>query len=579
MIKEAIYHKVDSDYSYGINKNEFIIKIRTKKDNIDNVNLIYADKYKNMENKETICVKMNKVATDGIFDYYEKLINIEMICLVYIFELSKGEEKIYYGNYNFFEEIPEENVPFFSKPSMAEKDFFIVPEWAKKAIVYQIFPERFCNGDKTISPKNVMPWYSKVDREIMLGGDLRGIINKLSYLEKLGINTLYLTPVFEAGSNHKYDTFNYFKIDPQFGDLEVLKELVKKAHDKGIRVILDAVFNHSGIDFHPFKDVIEKGEQSEYKDWFQVKSFPIEIKEDPDYATFAYHGYMPKLMTKNPKVKDYLISVATYWIEEADIDGWRLDVADEIDHDFWRAFRKAVKKAKSDELIIGEVWYDSSSWLKGDQFDSVMNYEFQKAVSDFVINEEYTPKQFENKLGFIRGLYMLPAYKTLWNLIDSHDTPRFLYKAGEDKEKLKLAAFLQFTMPGAPMIFYGDEVGMTGEDDPDCRRGMLWDEEKQDKVMFEYYQRLIVLRKEYDALSIGEYITIYTDENLYGYRRKYEKCILDIYVNKGNEPANLTLTEAGKAVVDIFTNEKYEAKDGKIVIDIAPKKGIILKAI
>jgi glycosidase len=174
---------------------------------------------------------------------------------------------------------------------------------------------------------------------------------------------------------------------------------------------------------------------------------------------------------------------------------------------------------------------------------------------------------------------MLPAYKTLWNLIDSHDTPRFLYKAGEDKEKLKLAAFLQFTMPGAPMIFYGDEVGMTGEDDPDCRRGMLWDEEKQDKVMFEYYQRLIVLRKEYDALSIGEYITIYTDENLYGYRRKYEKCILDIYVNKGNEPANLTLTEAGKAVVDIFTNEKYEAKDGKIVIDIAPKKGIILKAI
>lgn len=579
MLKEAIYHKIDSDYCYALSKNKFLVKLRTKQDDVEKINLIYMDKYKFIENKKRHYKPMKKVADDGMFDYYETTIDTDMLSFFYMFQLIGNNEKIYYSNYKFFDEKPEKDNSTFVKPARAERDIFTVPEWARKAIVYQIFPERFDNGDKSNDPKNIQDWYSKVNRESRLGGDLKGIINKLDYLEDLGINTIYLTPIFQAGSNHKYDTFNYFKVDPQFGTIETLRELVSKAHEKGIKIILDAVFNHCGVDFHAFKDVLEKGEKSGYKDWFDIKSFPVQVKKDPVYATFAYEGYMPKLMTKNPTVKDYLISIATYWIKEADIDGWRLDVADEIDHNFWREFRNAVKEVKKDALIIGEVWYDSSSWLQGDQFDSVMNYELQKAVSDFVIEDKFSPKEFEYSMGFLRGLYMLQAYNVLWNLIDSHDTPRFLHTVNKDKDKLKLAVFMQFTLPGAPMIYYGDEVGMTGGPDPDCRRGMLWDKEKQDMELFEYYKKLIKIRKDNIALTLGEFSTIYTDENTYGFRRECKEEVLEIYVNKGNKPVTLSLNIDGEGLIDILSGDKYEVVNGKVNLIISEKSGAILKHI
>lgn len=579
MLKEAIYHKIDSDYCYALSKNKFLVKLRTKQGDVEEVNLIYFDKYKFYQDKKRYYKPMKKVASDGMFDYYEIVINLDMLAFSYLFELINKDEKIYYSNYKFFDKIPGKDISAFAKPSRAEKDIFTVPEWAKKAIVYQIFPERFNNGDKSNDHENTQDWYGGVNRESMLGGDLKGIMEKLDYLQELGINTIYLTPIFQAGSNHKYDTFDYFKVDPQFGTLETLKKLVNKAHEKGIRIILDAVFNHCGVDFFAFKDVLEKGEESEYKDWFDIRKFPVVIKDNPDYATFGYAGYMPKLMTKNPKVKEYLISIATYWIKEADIDGWRLDVADEIDHSFWREFRSAVKAVKEDALIIGEVWYDSGSWLQGDQFDSVMNYELQKAVSDYVIKDEFSPKEFEYCIGFLRRLYMMPAYYVLWNLIDSHDTPRFLYTVEGDKDKLKLAAFMQFTLPGAPMIYYGDEVGMTGAHDPDCRRGMLWDEEKQDKQLFQYYQKLIKIRKDNLPLTLGEIYTMYADENIYGFRREYEEDVLDIYVNKGDNAAALSLEADGEGVMDILSGEKYEAVNGKVNFIVSEKSGIILKNI
>ena len=579
MLREAIYHKIDSDYCYALAKNKFLVKLRTKQDDVEKVNLIYMDKYKFNEVKKRYHKPMKKIARDGMFDYYEAIIDVDMLSFFYLFELIDKGEKIYYSNYKFFDEKPEGDNNTFVKPARAEKDIFIVPEWARKAIVYQIFPERFNNGDKSNDPRNIQDWYSKVDRESMLGGDLEGIINQLDYFQELGINTIYLTPIFQAGSNHKYNTFDYFKVDPQFGTIETLKKLVSKAHEKRIRIILDAVFNHCGVDFHAFKDILKNGEKSEYKDWFDIKRFPVEVREDPDYATFGYVGLMPKLMTKNPQVKDYLISIATYWIKEADIDGWRLDVADEIDHSFWREFRNAVKAVKKDALIIGEVWYDSSSWLQGDQFDSVMNYELQKAVSDFIIEDKFSSEEFECSMGFLRELYKLPAYNVLWNLIDSHDTPRFINKAKGDKSKLKLAVFMQFTLPGAPMIYYGDEVGMTGGQDPDCRRGMLWDEEKQDKELLQYYKKLIQIRKDNLSLTLGEFYTIYTNENIYGFRRDYEEEVLDIYINRGNRAETLSLNVDGEGVLDILSGDKYEAVDGKVNLTISEKSGIILKNI
>lgn len=576
MIKEAIYHEIDSDYCYALSKHQILVKIKAKKDDVDKINLVYLDKYKYNETKEMFYKGMKKVATDKMFDYYEAIIDVSMISVWYFFEIIDGDDIVYYGNYKFNNKRPEDGSGVFNMPVRAEKDIFVVPQWARKSIIYQIFPERFCNGDSTLNPENVQDWYSDVRVDSMLGGDIQGIINKLDYIEELGVNTLYLTPIFMAGSNHKYNTYDYFKIDPQFGTLETLKELVNKAHEKGIKIILDAVFNHCGIEFQPFKDVLENGEDSDYKHWFDIRMFPLEVKNDPQYATFGYHGAMPKLMTKNEEVKQYLISVATYWIKEADIDGWRLDVADEIDHAFWRDFRKAVKEVKEDALIIGEVWYDSTSWLNGDQFDSVMNYEFQSAVSQLINEGKITSLEFAQRMGFLRGLYRLPAYNVLWNLIDSHDTPRFMHEAGEDIEKLKLAVLMQLTLPGVPMIYYGDEVGMTGGPDPDCRRGMLWDENRQNKDLLQYYKKLIRLRKEHNALCLGDFKTIFTDENIYGFRREYDMDIIDVYINNSDKDVSFGI-ESQKEVTDIFTGRKFKSNCGKITIELGAKKGVILK--
>jgi len=578
MLKEAIYHKVYSDYAYPLSNRDLLIKIRTKKNDIKKINLIYLDKYKYSTSKETNTSRMSKIASDNLFDYFEGIIQHDFISVNYYFELVDDEERIYYGNYLFSNEQPDDGSEFFNFPVMSQKDLFIVPQWANESIVYQIFPERFYNGDKTIDPENVKPWDSKVDRETMLGGDLRGIIDKLDYIEDLGVNTIYMTPIFTAGSNHKYDTFDYFEIDPQFGTLETLKELVEKAHRRNIKVILDAVFNHSGIGFLPFVDVRENGEKSVYKDWFDIRKFPVEIKNAPDYGTFAYGGYMPKLMTKNEATKKYLIDVATYWIKEADIDGWRLDVADEVDHHFWREFRKAVKSVKPDVLIVGEVWYESSSWLQGDEFDSVMNYVFTSAVKDFIAFSKINAREFGERIESIRGLYKISAHNVLWNLIGSHDTARFLNIVNEDVEKLKLAAFIQLTFTGIPMIYYGDEVGMTGADDPDCRRGMVWAMEKQNKTLKQYYKKLISIRKDNKVFTQGNFATVLVEgqNDIYGFRRKLNDETVEGYINNGDKPELIEI-RVNRTCLDLIENKTYIPVRGIVTIEILAKSGVIIK--
>lgn len=576
MLKEAIYHKIDSEYVYAVSKKDMLIKLRTKKNDVKEVNLYYKDKYLNQEYNKAA---MKKITTDEFFDYYEAIIEFDVISLQYLFELKDEETTLYYANYVFREVMPKESQFCFVMPTISRKDTFVVPEWAKESIVYQIFPERFCNGDKTNDPENVKPWDSEVDTKIMLGGDLQGIIDKLDYILEVGFNTIYLTPVFYGGSNHKYSTFDYYKIDPDFGTNEKLKELVQEAHKRNIRVILDAVFNHSNPTFFAFKDVLENGEKSKYKDWYHIKKFPVVEEKNPNYKTFGYVPEMPKLNMSNDDCAKYFIDVATYWIKEADIDGWRLDVADEIDHYFWKKFRKAVKEVKEDALIVGEVWYDSRAWLMGDEFDSVMNYMFRNAIEGFISNEELTAQGFGERLGEIRGIYKVQAYNNLWNLIGSHDTARFLHTCDENTDKQKIAALMQFTFTGTPMVYYGDEVGMTGGPDPDCRRGMIWDEEKQNKDMLEYYKKLIKIRKEHRALQHGDFKTIHTNDekNTYGFNKEYNGESLDVFINNSYECESIEVPSEGKIVDDILNDREFEVKDGKINIFLAPKSGAILK--
>jgi len=502
----GIRHEADKRYCFAIEKGKFIIRLQTKKDDMEKVILHWRDKYIPLERVDTReFSEMEKVASDRFYDYYEAVVEMDVICLRYYFELvDKTGAVSYFGNCEFYdEEIDSIHFMFNCPQNLREEETYDIPQWANNKIVYQIFPSRYASS-KTVDEDL---WYkTPIGPRDDLKGDLRGIIEHFDHLVELGVDIIYMTPIFKSTSTHKYDTLDYYQIDPSFGTEEDLKELVDLAHAHGMRVILDGVFNHTSPKFFAFADVAEKGKESKYWDWYYIEDYPLKAERftKPNFKTFAYFGGMPKLNLQNPEVEAYVINVGRYWIEKCDIDGWRLDVSDEISHMFWKKFRKAIREVKQDALLIGEVWYFARDFMEGDEWDTVMNYDFYFGVQKLVAEESITVSQFMETMGRLRGNLHNKVYPVLWNLIDSHDTARFLHVSGENKDKLKMAVALQLLLPGMPFIYYGDEYAMTGGDDPDCRRGMLWDEARQDKEMFAWYREVIRIRKAYPAITEGK---------------------------------------------------------------------------
>ena len=511
----AILHDMDKRFCYAIDKGLFVIRIQVKKDDIKEIILHYMDKYISIELKDTRkTVPMKKIASSQFHDYYEAQIRIDMICLRYFFEFTDMHgEKAYYGNYEFSKECITNIDRMFDCPqNLREEEMFEVPEWAANKVVYQIFPSRYAASQ----PVDKELWYkAPITFTDNLHGDIRGIIDHLDYIRDLGIDVIYLTPIFKSDSSHKYDTIDYYQIDPSFGTAEDLRELVQKAHQYGMKVVLDAVFNHTGRDFFAFKDILENKEKSKYLDWYFIDKFPLDTEpgQAPNFKCFGYYGGMPKLNLKNPEVEKYVTDVACYWLKECDIDGWRMDVGDEISHYFWKHFRRAVKAVKKDALIIGEIWHYAGDFLEGDEWDTVMNYPFYLNLIDLLADEKIGVSRFIQNLGYMNGRLNKKCYPLMWNLIDSHDTARFLHLCN-NKQKLHLAAAFQLLMPGMPMIYYGDELAMPGANDPDCRRGMYWDEEYRDNEMLEWYKRLIQVRRTHACIVEGELAeTITRDED------------------------------------------------------------------
>lgn len=566
MEKAAILHYMDGNYCFMNEKGEYVFRLRTKAGDAKKVVFHGRDKYVHMlkqsDKKKTT---MQKIATDGVVDYYETALSLDMVCFRYFFELvDSNDQSIYYGNYTFFDKKPKEISQMFDCPLKSkEEDRFLVPKWAKGKVVYQIFPDRFSGGEEV----NERLWYDAPVKNwrAMYGGKLRGIINKLQYIKDLGVDIIYMTPIFLSGSNHKYDTTDYFMIDPGFGTKEDLKELVDKAHKMGMYVILDGVFNHTGLNFFAFQDLKEKGENSQYKDWYYPKSFPLvsEFGKKPNYLCFGYYGGMPKLNTSNQEVREYIYKVVTYWMKECGIDGWRLDVGDEISHGFWKWFRKKVKAFKEDALIVGENWFYAPAYLQGDEWDSLMNYHFRDAILGFIADGTLSATEFAGKMGYMKGTIHSETYDVLWNLIDCHDTPRFMHLVKKNKKKQLLAAGIQMLSHGCPMLYYGDEVGMTGGNDPDCRRGMLWKEEKQDKAILEYYKKLLALRKSEPCIINGEQSILFTDDEkglVIEERKLFEKkkvrSVIIIYHN-GKETVELK-DYVGKT--NLLTGNNFDGK-------------------
>lgn len=511
----AIIHDMDKRFCYAIDKDLFVIRVQVKKDDMKEVILHYEDKYIPMESKDTrMTLPMKKVAVSQFHDYYEAQLQMNLICLRYFFEFTDMQgEKVYYGNYEFDKECITNRDRMFDCPqNLREEEMFEVPQWAANKVVYQIFPSRFASTQ----PVDKKLWYkAPITPMDDLHGNLRGIIEHLDYIKDLGIDVVYLTPIFKSNSCHKYDTIDYYQVDPSFGTTEDLKELVLKSHERGMKVVLDAVYNHTGREFFAFQDILEKGEKSKYLDWYFIDELPLkgEWGEIPNFKCFGYYGGMPKLNLKNPEVEKYITDVACYWIKECDIDGWRLDVGDEISHFFWKNFRKAIKAVKKDMLIIGEIWHYAGDFLEGDEWDTVMNYPFYLNLIDLLADEKINVSQFVQNLGYLKGRLNKKCYPLMWNLIDSHDTARFLHLCNDNKKKQHLAAAFQLLLPGMPMVYYGDEYAMPGANDPDCRRGMYWDEEYQDKEMYNWYKKLMQVRKTHACIVEGELIeTITNDE-------------------------------------------------------------------
>ena len=511
----AIFHDMDKRFCYAIDKDLFVIRVQVKKDDMKEVILHYEDKYIPMESKDTrMTLPMKKVAVSQFHDYYEAQLQMNLICLRYFFEFTDMQgEKVYYGNYEFDKECITNRDRMFDCPqNLREEEMFEVPQWAANKVVYQIFPSRFASTQ----PVDKKLWYkAPITPMDDLHGNLRGIIEHLDYIKDLGIDVVYLTPIFKSNSCHKYDTIDYYQVDPSFGTTEDLKELVLKSHERGMKVVLDAVYNHTGREFFAFQDILEKGEKSKYLDWYFIDELPLkgEWGEIPNFKCFGYYGGMPKLNLKNPEVEKYITDVACYWIKECDIDGWRLDVGDEISHFFWKNFRKAIKAVKKDMLIIGEIWHYAGDFLEGDEWDTVMNYPFYLNLIDLLADEKINVSQFVQNLGYLKGRLNKKCYPLMWNLIDSHDTARFLHLCNDNKKKQHLAAAFQLLLPGMPMVYYGDEYAMPGANDPDCRRGMYWDEEYQDKEMYNWYKKLMQVRKTHACIVEGELIeTITNDE-------------------------------------------------------------------
>ena len=581
-----------------------------------------------------------------------------------------------------------------------------VPSWAKKAIWYQIFPERFANGDKSNDPKpedmegawpyfipdgwqihpwtsdwyKLQPWEIKTGKDFYwnagvrrYGGDIQGIINKLDYLKDLGINAIYLNPLFESPSLHKYDASMFHHIDNNFGpdpkkDREIwgkeiagdpstwqwttadklFLKLINECHKRNMKIIIDGVFNHTGTQFWAFKDIIKNQQNSKYKDWYTIKSW-----DDPSAGTkFDYEGWLgvkdlPEIREDDNGLvtgpREHIHAIVQRWMDpngdgntDDGIDGWRLDVAEMVNHNFWKEFRTWVKGINPEAYIVGEIWWDdwnnykmmnAAPWLKGDEFDAVMNYRFARALKNFVINrkDQIGPQGFIDSLNTIYKDYPEQNNYVMMDLLDSHDVervssqivnPDILYDHGgnpgqtksfdvrkpnsEEREIQKLIVGLQFTLPGAPDIYYGDEAGMWGGDDPDCRKPMVWkgikydtetahpfglprpaDKVEFDESLFNWYKKIASIRKDNEALSLGDINFYVIDETkkMLAYKRTYNGETIFIIVNNNSSeneltPKNEKIFEGKHNWSDLISGKTTDIKGN---VNLAPFQILILK--
>jgi cyclomaltodextrinase len=628
------------DYSMVNPLSENSIEFKTKAHigDVETVQMLYV-----IDGSENI-VEMEPSGQDGIFQYYRKVLDVPVSTKVsFMFVFADGGELFFATPKGFTGERQAEGGMFHYDTKTLPP--FFTPDWAKNGVFYQIFPERFCDGDKTNEqdfkefyyegarklPESgktngeyfhfVKNWYDvsgltrspyrtdgKPDYYSFYGGDIAGVTEKIPYLADLGITIIYFNPLNEARSNHKYDPVDYKKLDPHFADEAVFKAFIRKAHENGIRVIVDEALNHTGNYFFAFLDAREKGRESKYWNWYEFKRWPLPKGDIPDpldyYECWWGFGIHPSLnydlsrpnaqenaitdikdAQPNKPLVEYLMGVVRYWLGDLDIDGFRLDVPNEVPFWFWKEFRKTVDEVKPDAFLIGEIWGNAMPWMGPHGFHSTMNYKyFRDPVLKFFGQGYGTAAQLDDELAPGRFQYPIQATQVMMNLIDSHDTERYLTTVGNKSEKLMLTALFQMTYVGIPQIYYGDEIGLRGGKDPDCRRTFPWNwEESPRRVkVHDFYRKVIGLRHEYPALRTGDFRTILADGKVYSFLREDDTDRIVVVLNNGGakQKVDLNLGELGFAdgavLVDRLGERTYTVAGGAVEIELDQLSGAIL---
>jgi alpha-glucosidase len=603
------------------------LDFRTFHKDITSANIKYFDTVDNRFHWVPLSFHANDAT--GTFDIWQGTIPASCSIKYYRFQVNDGTATAWYNAMG----------PSATEPTSG--DFYILPNfttpsWAKNGVMYQIFPDRFYNGDTSNDiqtdqyayygfPTEKKSWgaspfadagYS--NSTVFFGGDLQGIDQKLGYIKNtLGANIIYLNPVFSAPSNHKYDTQDYYQVDPAFGGDAALRQLVTDVHSsaKGPQgyVVLDGVFNHTGTwnawfnEFNTYPNSVGayQSQSSPYSSYYTFQHWP------DTYSTFLGAGSLPKLNygDSGSVVRNTIYnrpdSVAQYWIRTYGIDGWRLDApqyadaggnngSDATDHQIWQEFRTAVKGANSNAFVFGEYWGNANLWTNGTpgQWDGATNYDgFTQPVSEWITGEDYSgnaatisASQFDNWLRGTRANYPSDVQQVMANFLSSHDIPRFGERAVGDIHKTELAALFQMTYVGLPTIYYGDEYGMRGGSDPDDRRTFDWSQVSSGNASVALFHQLIAIREAYPALRTGSYITLLTEDanKIYSFGRMDQENRIAVVLNQDSQSHTVTIPAYqlsmtnGSSVTDQLTGNIYQVQNGQVTVTVQGYSGAIL---
>ena len=542
---EAVYHRTFGSMAYYKNNSTVKLLIRTRKNDFSLVECEYYDKYDYKVPHSKITMTLS--GQDKFFSYYTAEIVPPYKRLCYFFRLHCNKKEYVYKQFGFTNNIHDGD---FQLPYINPCDVYNIPDWLKNGVFYQIFPDGFSNFGK----KNVLP-------ESYEGGTLKGIIKHLDYLKNLGITAIYLNPIFPSTTYHRYDVIDYFNIDPLLGTKQDFKQLVSSCHKAGIKVVLDAVFNHTSSNNPMFLDVLKNGEKSQFANFYVINSY--KNGKPYNYDRFAFENYMPKLNTSNVEVQKFLIDVVFYWIKEFDIDGWRFDVGNEIGHNLINQIRNEVKKVKQQAYLLGEVWHDAPTFLLGNEYDGVTNFTLKDLLFKFFKNEIDVKQFVDDYYTYYFGIPN-PAIMASSNFLCNHDTARAASEI-TDENVLKQMIAVQFVMLGTPLIFYGEEIGMkhcpTQKGDKGARKLMEWDKTKNNPLL-DYYKKLIKLKTTNKCLS-NENVKLEIENNMLVVIRENKNHQVKLIVNNSNKNKTIKLNKNYK---NYLTNQTC-LENQKIVVN------------